>query len=45
MRPSEYLRLDRYEKAFIVAAIDIKQKEEKERAEKTPTKGKKGRRG
>jgi len=40
MLPSDFLKLDRYERAFIVAAIDTRQKEEKEKAEKTPKRGK-----
>lgn len=31
MKPSEYLQLDRYEKAFILASINIKVEEEKKR--------------
>lgn len=34
MLPSEFLSLDRYERAFIIAAIDIKVEKEKKEAEK-----------
>lgn len=34
MLPSEFLSLDRYERAFVIAAIDIKVEKEKKEAEK-----------
>ena len=34
IRPSEWIELDRQEKAFIIACIDLKCKAEKEAAEK-----------
>ncbi len=34
MRPREFVELDRYEKAFIMAAIDIKIENEKKQADK-----------
>lgn len=44
MLPSTYTSLDRYEKAFIIAAIQIKienEKKEKEKIKKAKAKGKK----
>jgi hypothetical protein len=40
MLPSQYLNLDRYEKAFIIGAIQIKTENEKKQADKMKKKGK-----
>lgn len=40
MMPSQYLSLDRYEKAFVIASIQIKIKNEKDEADKMKRKGK-----
>lgn len=40
MLPSEYLALDRYEKAFIIASIKVKMEDDKKNAEKVKRKGK-----
>jgi len=41
MLPSQFLSLDRYEKAFIIASIDIKvEKEQKEMKKAQKSKGK-----
>lgn len=41
MLPSKYLKLDRYEKAFIIAAIDMKLEKDKKEADKIKRKRKK----
>lgn len=38
MLPSQFLSLDRYERAFIIASIDIKIEKEKKEAEKIKSK-------
>jgi hypothetical protein len=40
MLPNQYLKLNRYEKAFIIAAINIKTENDKEREQKIKRIGK-----
>jgi hypothetical protein len=40
MLPSQYLNLDRCEKAFVIASIQIKTENEKKQADKMKKKGK-----
>jgi hypothetical protein len=40
MLPSQYLSLDRNEKAFVIASIQIKTENEKKQADKMKRKGK-----
>jgi hypothetical protein len=36
MLPSQFVQLDKYEKAFVVAAIEIKMQEEKKKVKSLP---------
>lgn len=38
--PHEYLELDRYEKAFVIAAVEVKLEHEKKEAQKAKSKRK-----